>query len=101
MSMNGKILKEMGLPESQRSANIFSMEIMQETSYDLLKRYIASNEPKLTYDQRLVYDTIMARMKNKVGRIINIDAPGGTGKMFAINLLSWLKCEKCPKLHLQ
>ena len=38
-------------------------------------------------DQRAAYNAILDRIKRKAGGILFLDAPGGTGKTFVINLL--------------
>jgi hypothetical protein len=63
--------------------------MLRETSYDVkgLNAYVAANEPLLVPDQRAAYNAILDQIKEKAGGIIFLDAPGGTGKTFAINLL--------------
>ncbi|GBO22842.1 hypothetical protein AVEN_215854-1 [Araneus ventricosus] len=46
-----------------------------------------SNNPLLTDDQRKTYDHIMECINKEKGSIIFLDAPGGVGKTFLINLL--------------
>ncbi|CAF3486417.1 unnamed protein product [Rotaria sp. Silwood1] len=58
LGMAGKDLKQLGLPTPQR-----------------------------TLDQRAAYNAILDRINRKAGGIIFLDAPGGTGKTFVINLL--------------
>ncbi|XP_056647121.1 ATP-dependent DNA helicase pif1-like [Diorhabda sublineata] len=62
---------------------------MEEKSYNIneLLEYIAHNKPLLNDNQKKVYDVIMSRINNNIGGIIYLDAPGGTGKMFLINLI--------------
>ena len=57
-------------------------------SYDveILQEHVHENEPRLTNDQRFVYDILMASIRQKSGGIFFIDAPGGTGKTFLIAL---------------
>lgn len=49
--------------------------------------YVSENEPKLTPDQRSAYNRILHRIHHNEGGIVFIDAPGGTGKTFLINLI--------------
>ncbi|XP_050065265.1 zinc finger MYM-type protein 1-like [Aphis gossypii] len=60
-----------------------------ETSYDygMLSNYIHENEPKLTNDQQVFYNTILESVLQDTGELIFLDAPGGTGKTFMLNLL--------------
>ena len=52
-----------------------------------LNDYVSTNEPLLLPDQKAAYNTILDRINRKTGGIIFLDAPGGTGKTFVINLL--------------
>ncbi|XP_060873898.1 ATP-dependent DNA helicase pif1-like [Metopolophium dirhodum] len=60
-----------------------------ETSYDydILSNYIQENEPKLTNDQQVVYNTILQSVLQDNGELFFFDAPGGSGKTFMLNLL--------------
>lgn len=62
---------------------------MRETQYNInqLKAYIDEHEKLLVEDQRHAYNTIMQRKLSEIGGIIFIDAPGGTGKTFLLNLI--------------
>jgi len=88
--MAGKDLKQLGLPTPQRNlGDRLSREMLSETSYDVneLDKYVSTNEPLLVADQRAAYNAILDRINRKAGGIIFLDAPGGTGKTFVINLL--------------
>ncbi|CAF3254328.1 unnamed protein product [Rotaria sp. Silwood2] len=90
LAMAGKDLKQLGLPTPLRTlGDRLTREILRETSYDLndLNEYISTNEPLLLPDQKAAYNTILDRINRKAGGIIFLDAPGGTGKTFVINLL--------------
>ena len=45
------------------------------------------NVPKLNQEQRKAYDEIMHIIASDSGQLFFLDAPGGTGKTFLINLL--------------
>jgi ATP-dependent DNA helicase PIF1 len=90
LGMAGKDLKQLGLPTPQRTlGDRLSKEMLRETSYDLndLNEYVSANEPLLVVDQRAAYNAILDRINRKAHGIIFLDAPGGTGKTFVINLL--------------
>jgi len=90
LQMAGKDLKQLGLPTPQRNlGDRLSREMLRETNYDVneLDRYVLANEPLLVLDQKAAYNAILDRINRKAGGIIFLDAPGGTGKTFVINLL--------------
>ena len=49
--------------------------------------FVAEREPTLTDDQRVAYEGICNRLESGEGGILFLDAPGGTGKTYLINLL--------------
>ena len=90
LQLTGKEFEDFDLPTPQRNrSNSLSREMLRETSYDVkeLDAYVAANEPLLVLDQRAAYKAILDQIQRKVGGIIFLDAPGGTGKTFVINLL--------------
>ncbi|GBM03504.1 hypothetical protein AVEN_95400-1 [Araneus ventricosus] len=89
-ALGGTNLKVFGLPEAQRDVNnSLNYEILRETSYDIQKltSYIATNEPNLVEDQRFAFEKITSAIFTETGGIFFLDAPGGTGKTYLINLL--------------
>lgn len=52
-----------------------------------LEQYVNTNRPKLNDQQRDAYEFIMNRLSSDDGGIIFLDAPGGTGKTFLLNLI--------------
>ncbi|CAF1525014.1 unnamed protein product, partial [Rotaria sp. Silwood1] len=90
LEMGGKELEKLELPTPQRnSGDRLNSAMLRETSYDVkeLDAYITANEPLLVPDQRAAYNAILDQIEKKAGGIIFLDAPGGTGKTFVINLL--------------
>lgn len=90
ISINNKTLQQLGLPTPTRNNDCYTnRDLMRETQYDVskLKAYIDKNEKLLVEDQRHAYNTIMQRISSGNGGIIFIDAPGGTGKTFLLNLI--------------
>ncbi|XP_050679666.1 ATP-dependent DNA helicase PIF7-like [Leptidea sinapis] len=83
-------LVTLGVQSPKRNElSVTNSELSKELNYnkDELQRYIEENEPKLTRTQRIVYNTIINRIETNAGGIIFLDAPGGTGKTFLINLV--------------
>lgn len=68
--------------------NIIEKDLLRESQYNIdeLCAYVETNEIKLTDDQRQAYDYIMEKINSECGGIIFLDAPGGTGKTFLLNL---------------
>lgn len=90
LSLGGKVLPSFGLPEVQRNQDDnLNHEVLRETTYNIeaLNQEVATNEPKLLPDQRTAYSTIINSAQYQKGGIFFLDAPGGTGKTFVINLL--------------
>ncbi|XP_054290927.1 uncharacterized protein LOC129005912 [Macrosteles quadrilineatus] len=91
ISINNKILNELGLlsPERNNRNDVIDKELLRETQYDLaaLKVYVEIHKHKLTDDQQLAYDTVMQHIRVGNGGLLFIDAPGGTGKTFLLNLI--------------
>lgn len=83
-------LVTLGVQSPKRNeSSVTNSELTKELNYngDELRRYIEENKPKLTQAQRIVYNTIINRIDTNAGGIIFLDAPGGTGKTFLINLI--------------
>ena len=90
LTMVGKLLIEFGLPAPNRIvADAFNSEILRETSYDseALNRFVVANVPNLVDDQRAAFITITNAIRDELGGLFFLDAPGGTGKTFLLNLI--------------
>ena len=60
------------------------------------KAFFEANYPKLNSDQKRVFERIKYLVENRGsdGKLIFLDAPGGTGKTFTLNvLISWMRME--------
>lgn len=90
LSICSKPLLQFGLPAPERNSdNANNADLLREKNYNTteLKKFIESNKPLLMDDQRKAYDGIMECVNREKGGIIFLDAPGGTGKTFLINLI--------------
>ncbi|GBM86264.1 hypothetical protein AVEN_264514-1 [Araneus ventricosus] len=90
LQMIGKSLSEVGmLSPSRQHAHNMSREILREMSYDsdLLLNFVTQREPLLNTDQQAIYRKVLRLYRKSEGGVIFIDAPGGTGKTFLINVL--------------
>nr|XP_042898738.1 uncharacterized protein LOC107440395 [Parasteatoda tepidariorum] len=88
--LGGSGLKTYGLPLLQQTDTIdLNREILRATNYntDEMTSYIDSNEPNLVQDQKEALEKILFAVFNDVGGIFFVDAPGGTGKTYLINLI--------------
>lgn len=90
VSINNKPLCQLGLPAPIRDMNnILDRDLLREKQYDVirLKAYVEAQKKLLNEDQKQAYNTILQHVENKNGGIIFLDAPGGTGKTFLLNLI--------------
>jgi hypothetical protein len=90
LSISGKLLPHFGIPSANKCAEKTTPSLLlKEKQYNKtqLEAYIAQKEPQLLPDQKLIYDEILQSVQEKKERIFFIDAPGGTGKTFLLNLL--------------
>lgn len=90
MDIGGKALTNYAMPVPDRSQqHHIGRNMLRETSYDhdQLQQHIEENEPLLTPDQAAAYNKIMDKVHSGRGAILFLDAPGGTGKTFLLNLL--------------
>lgn len=90
IEIGNQTLVQLGMKPPQRGAfDAMNMDLLKEQSYNIeeLQRYIDQNKPLLIESQKRAYDTIMNYIENKQGGIIFLDAPGGTGKTFLLNLI--------------
>jgi hypothetical protein len=82
--------KHYGLPQPSRcEAVLQNKDYLREINYDsnILAQYINFNEHLLNNEQSYVYDKILEDIEKITGQTLFLDAPGGTGKTFVINIL--------------
>ncbi|XP_067945068.1 uncharacterized protein [Watersipora subatra] len=90
INISGKTLEKLGFTLPCRDLDLLPQtEVLQETNYDMAKldRFVRSTEPNLTFDQNLVNGKILKAVDDEREAIFFLDAPGGTGKTFLLNLL--------------
>lgn len=90
IEINNQSLIQLGIQPPQRNElDVLNMELFKEKNYNIeeLYRYIQQNKPLLIESQKHAYNIIMDHIKKQEGGIIFLDAPGGTGKTFLINLI--------------
>lgn len=91
LGVSGHHLRKFGLPSPSRDENALDLdrEYLREISYDItmVSKQVADNVPKLNNEQRLIYSKIIECTASDIGQLFFLDAPGGTGKTYLINLL--------------
>ncbi|UYV78243.1 hypothetical protein LAZ67_16000653 [Cordylochernes scorpioides] len=90
LAIANKRLGQMGLCAPNRSANdSYDRDLQRETHFDVddLSVFVERNLSKLVPEQRIAYDTLMQAISDQRGGLYFLDAPGGTGKPFLINLI--------------
>lgn len=103
IDMTGKTLTCFGMESPNRDeVNTYdsTRDLQRERNYDItqLNEYIKKTEPLLNADQKAVYNEVLKKHEAGSNGILFIDAPGGTGKTFLLNLiLAKIRAKK--KLH--
>ncbi len=90
MHMVGKTLQQLGINSPIRTdTNPLNREILREQNYNTIDLHgrVSRDYPTLVPDQKVAYDQIKDLVHNNAGGIVFLDAPGGTGKTFLLNLL--------------
>ncbi len=79
---------EYGIPIPDRAnAYVMDTDIIRETSYEINPDDIQVKENQLLSEQKRAYDRICESVESDKGDIFFLDAPGGTGKTFLLNLI--------------
>ncbi|XP_071642973.1 uncharacterized protein [Temnothorax longispinosus] len=90
VALGGKELQQYGLPQPKRSGGVLgNRDYLRETNYDVnaLTEVVSNNEGLLTDEKLAVYRQVLSSVESGAGQVFFLDAPGGTGKTFLINLL--------------
>lgn len=90
IEIGNQTLIQLGIQPPQRNEfDALNTELLNEKSYNVeeLGKYIEQNKPLLIESQKHAYDIIINHIEKQQGGIIFLDAPGGTGKTFLINLI--------------
>ncbi|XP_055910686.1 uncharacterized protein LOC129945050 [Eupeodes corollae] len=90
LMLSDKRIDEYGLPKPTRINQMdLQHQYTREIQYDKqnLHQYVQENLPKLNSEQKLAFSQIKESVDLHKGKLFFIDAPGGTGKTFLINLL--------------
>lgn len=92
LPIGGNSLSHYGLPSPQATDGIdenLNREYIEHTNFDPveLQNTINHNEPRLNDEQNQIYRLLIDKINANAGGVYFLDAPGGTGKTFLINLL--------------
>lgn len=102
ISINNKLLIQLGMPAPIRDMNsVHDRDLVREQHFDVnqQQQYVEAQTRLLVDDQKTAYAKIMQRVTNGNGGLFFLDAPGGTGKTFLINLiLASVRMQSCIAL---
>ncbi len=87
LQLGGQRLSYYGLPEAHREVCNLDEEVSRELSYHVDTQDVLEQEHKLLAEQKHAFDIIYNAIEGSKGGLYFIDAPGGTGKTFLLNLL--------------
>lgn len=90
ISISNKTVLELGLPAAKYNQNnITNKDLLRERNYNVeeLQTFVENQKRLLVDDQKVAFETIMNQFQRKKGGIVFLDAPGGTGKTFLLNLI--------------
>lgn len=94
VTVNGKNLNYYQLPCPQRNqmnTNYLNQLVYERESTcrteEVNENNVLTMEDLLTSDQKIVYNTILDSIQSQTGGFFFLDAPGGTGKTFILNLV--------------
>ena len=89
LTMINKQLKQLGMPEPNRSLDVQDRDLSRETGFDVeqLSQFVKIHVPMLVPEQRTIYEKILEMVTREIGGLLFVDAPGGTGKTFLIAVI--------------
>ncbi|GFV93262.1 ATP-dependent DNA helicase [Trichonephila clavipes] len=87
-SLGGSDLKSFGLPQPNRDSCTIE-DVLRQRTYNVreLRRFLEENDDKMLPDQREIFQKITESVFQETSGIFFLDAPGGTGKTFPLNLI--------------
>ncbi|XP_011858582.1 PREDICTED: uncharacterized protein LOC105556120, partial [Vollenhovia emeryi] len=91
VALSEKYLVNYGMPIPKRSeknaGDLYDVILKCPFDKKEMQDYVSENLPKLVPDQRQAFEKIIDSVIYNRGNVFFLDAPGGTGKTFLINLL--------------
>ncbi|GFW22103.1 ATP-dependent DNA helicase [Trichonephila clavipes] len=87
-SLGGSDLKSIGLPQPNRDSCTIE-DVLRQRTYNVseLRRFLEENEDKMLPDKREIFQKITESVFQETSGIFFLDAPGGMGKTFLLNLI--------------
>ncbi|GBM71832.1 hypothetical protein AVEN_159952-1 [Araneus ventricosus] len=102
LSICGKTLLQLLLPfPTSQEHHTLDRDLLREANYyiNILQYMVEANKPRLTEDHRTAYEAVINLIAEGNGGILFLDAPGGTGMNFLINLiLAEIRCSSSSRL---
>lgn len=86
--INNKQLNELGMIKPTHYDELEDVNQKETLNIPEIRKFVIENVPKLHKEQKTVYENIMQKIREKTGGIVFLDAPGGTGKTFLLNLIT-------------
>uniref|UniRef100_UPI00358E883F uncharacterized protein n=1 Tax=Myxine glutinosa TaxID=7769 RepID=UPI00358E883F len=85
----GTTMANCGMPQPENSIEGMAQELLRETNYNMeeLTTFVEQNVPRMVEDQQQAFTSILKSVDDDAGKIFFLDAPGGTGKTFLINII--------------
>ena len=93
LQMKGKMNSDMDLPEPNYNL-VEQADLMAELIDPTADSFFLENEPKLYEEQRSFLNRVMHLLWNDEDGFLFLDAPGGCGKTFVLNVLIAGICRK-------
>ena len=84
--MKGKMNSDMDLPEPNYNL-VEQADLMAELIDPAADSFLLENEPKLYEEQRYFLNRVIHLLQNDEDGFLFLDAPGGCGKTFVLNVL--------------
>lgn len=82
----GRKLSDFNLPSVDKSL-LQSVEINKNISPTMSEDELTHSIAQLNEEQAKIFHIVMKSINNNEGKIVFVDAPGGTGKTFMLNLI--------------
>ena len=87
IQLGGQKLANFSLPSPKRENDTLDEDVTRELSYHVDKDDVLELEKKMLTEQKKAFDKVYDAVEHSRGGLYFIDAPGGTGKTFLLNLL--------------